>query len=148
MQKILIASLLILLFSACTLSGTQEEKLNRQLGKYIAAHNDNRILQYAGLTHPAVVRYYHDQGDSLFIEHFNNPDSIRQYFNDPIYVETKSDNNVVQRKYKVENSSYKENSSSSFHIFALSDDGGDTWFFLCEKDYLDKRIKGYKRLFN
>ena len=144
---ILILSCLLFFVSACTLSGEQEERLNKQLGRYIAAHNDGRLLELIGLTHPAVVKHYKQQGDSLFIEHFREmPDSAKTYFEDPTYRDMKDKGKLIQRKYWVDYYTADAEISREYCIFALSDDGGDNWLFMRQEDYLDPGIKGVERL--
>lgn len=142
---------ILLLFAvavSCTISGEQEEQLNIQLGKYIEAHNQHRLLQLIGLTHPDAVRFYKNQGDTLFIGHFKDlHESEKTYFTNAIYRETKSDGKLVQRKYWVEYYTNKEELNHRYNLFALSDDGGDSWLFLRNEDYFNKEIKGFRRLF-
>jgi len=144
-----LAGITLLLLQACTLSVKQEEHLNNQLAKYVASYNDSRLLELIGLTHPVVVKYYHAQGDSIMIGHFKNEqDSDLTYFRNPVYREMKEKGKILQRKYTVEYFSEKIELNHEYCIFALSDDGGNNWFFVREEDYKDKNIRGFKRLFN
>jgi hypothetical protein len=138
---------LTLLFS-CTISGEQEERLNTQLGKYVRAHNQHHLLELIGLTHPDAVRFYKNQGDTLFIAHFKDlHEGEKTYLENAIYRETKAEGKNIQRKYWVEYYTSTEELNHRFCLFALSDDGGDSWLFLRQDDYFNKEIKGFKRLF-
>ena len=137
----------VLLFS-CTLSGEQEEQLNIQMGKYIEAHNNRTMLQLVGMTEPAIVRYYKQAGDSAFLEHFKDfYDGERTYFANPTYRETKTSGKLIQRKYWVEYYTETEEIDHELPVYALSDDGGNTWLFAREEDYRNDEIKGFKRRF-
>lgn len=140
--------ILTAILGACTISGEQEERLNAQLGKYINAHNDQHLLQLIGLSQPQVVRFYKEQGDSVFIQHFKDfHDGEKTYMEDPTYRDMKSQGKLIQRKYWVAYYTNQVEINHRYSLFALSDDGGDTWFFLREDDYFNTAIKGFKRLF-
>lgn len=146
---IFIAIPLLLSVSSCTISGEQEEQLNVQLGNYMNAHNEQHLLELIGLTEPHVVRYYKNQGDSTFTVYFKDfHDGNQTYFENPTYRETKSEGKLIQRKYWVEYYTNIVEINHEYCIFALSDDGGDNWFFLKQDDYHNKDIKGFKRLFD
>jgi hypothetical protein len=141
--------LMIGILSSCVISGEQEERLNAQLGKYIEAHNQERLLELIGATEPHVVRYYKQQGDSVFINSFKDyHDGNKTYFENPIYRETKSEGTLVQRKYQVAYYTNIVEIKHEYGIFAISDDGGDNWLFVREKDYNNPKISGFKRLFH
>lgn len=134
---------------SCTISGEQEERLNAQLGKYISAHNKHRLLELIGLSQPEVVRFYKNQGDSLFIGHFKDyHDGQKTYLEDPTYRETRSEGTLIQRLYWVEYYTNTAEIDHRYKLYALSEDGGDNWFFLREHDYHDPEITGFKRLFD
>lgn len=138
-----------LLLASCTISGEQEERLNAQLGKYISAHNKHQLLELIGLSQPEVVRFYKNQGDSLFIGHFKDyHDGEKTYLEDPTYRSTKSEGKLVQRLYWVEYYTNTVEIDHRYKLYALSGDGGDNWFFLREDDYHNKKITGFKRLFD
>jgi hypothetical protein len=140
--------LLISTLASCTISGEQEERLNTQLGKYIIAHNQHRLLELIGLTQPDVVRFYKNQGDTLFIAHFKDlRDGDKTYLENAIYRETKTSGKLIQRKYWVAYYTNEEELNHRYCLFALSDDGGDSWLFLRQDDYFNPDITGFKRLF-
>ncbi|MDF3027128.1 MAG: hypothetical protein K0S23_1435 [Fluviicola sp.] len=147
MLKYLSFLIVILLAAACTLSAEQENRLNKQLSKYIKSYNTNNTLEYAGLTHPAVVRYYTSLGDSQFIQHFSNPNQQASNLDNPLFREMKSEGKWIERKYTIRKESDKE-SDNSYELYAISSDGGNNWFFLTEEDYFLKKIPLKKRLFS
>lgn len=140
--------LLLIFLTACTLSGEQENRLNKQLSRYVKAYNENNTLEYAGLTHPAVVRYYTDLGDSGFVNHFSTQIGEREVsIYNPLYREMRTDGKWMERKYTITKDSYDEH-NSSYELYAISSDGGDNWFFLTEDDYFLEKIPLKKRLFS
>jgi hypothetical protein len=142
-------SICFLLFTRCTLSGEQEDQLNRQLMKYMDAYNDNNTLQLVALTHPAVVRFYKEHGDTIFLSSFHQKeaDDSRTYYDNSLNRETKSLGKSIQRKFWVEKYTETEEINPEYCIFALSEDGGNTWFFINQDDYFNSKIKIRKRLF-
>jgi hypothetical protein len=146
--KLLNFVVLLLLVFSCTLSAEQENRLNKQLSKFIRAYNENNTLEYAGLSHPAVVRYYSSMGDSNFIAHFSNKtgeNSVNLY--NPLFREMKSQGNWIERKYTIHKDS-REESDKNYELFAISSDGGNNWFFLTEEDYFLRKIPLKHRLFS
>ncbi|HLP53769.1 MAG TPA: hypothetical protein VK151_02025 [Fluviicola sp.] len=138
---------LVILVASCTISGEQEEQLNNQMGKYLNAHNNGQLLQLIGLTQPEVVRFYKNQGDSLFVRHFKDlKDGEKTYMVDPTYREMKAEGKLVQRKYWVQYYTNKAEINHRYNLYALSRDGGDNWFFLREDEYANSAIQ-FKRLF-
>lgn len=140
--------IMLILLVSCTLSGEQENRLNKQLSKYIKAHNDNNTLEYAGLTHPLVVKYYSSLGDSVFINHFSNElEEKGVVFSNLLYREMKSEGNWIERKYTVRKESLEEK-NKAYELYAVSSDGGNNWFFLNEEDYFQQKIPLKRRLFS
>ncbi|MNJ97395.1 hypothetical protein D3C87_151400 [compost metagenome] len=140
--------IVFILVASCTLSGEQENRLNKQLSKYIKAHNDNNTLEYAGLTHPLVVKYYTSLGDSSFIAHFSNEiEKNGVVFSNVLFREMKSDGNWIERKYTVRKESFEEK-NKAYELYAISSDGGENWFFLNEEDYFQQKIPLKRRLFS
>jgi hypothetical protein len=140
--------ILILLLPACSLTGEQENRLSKQLSKYVKSYNMNNTLEYAGLTHPAVVKYYAALGDSSFINHFGlNLEKENAELSNPLYREMKIDGNWMERKYTIERKT-SEQKNRAYELYAISSDGGENWFFLTEEDYKLKKIPLKKRLFS
>lgn len=137
-----------ILICSCTISAEQENRLNKQLSKYIKAYNDNNPLEYAGLSHPAVVKYYTSLGDSSFIAHFSNQTGENEVsLYNPLFREMKSDDKWIERKYTILKDSYQER-DKNYELYAISSDGGENWFFLTEDDYFQQKIPLKKRLFS
>lgn len=145
---LLISFALVTLFSACTLSGEQESRLNEQLNQFIDAYNDNDPLVVSAGTHVAVVKFYKEKGDSAFIQKFKQKDDEeRLFFDNPMMFETKEEGKSIQRIYTVEKATESTFLTDEYRIFAVSENGGQSWFFVLEEDYYDENIKGLKRLF-
>lgn len=149
MKRILLFSIaLLILFSACTLSGEQESRLNEQLNQFIEAYNDNDPLVVSAGTHVSVVKFYKEQGDTTFINKFKQKDDEnRLFFDNPMMLETKELGKSIQRIYTVEKATESTFLTDEYRIFAVSENKGETWFFVLEEDYYDENIKGLKRLF-
>lgn len=140
--------IVLLLAFSCTLSAEQENRLNKQLSKYIKSYNNNNTLEYAGLTHPAVVRYYTSLGDSNFIQHFSNHINEKGItLDNPLFRDMKSQGKWIERKYTIHKDSYNE-SDKDYELYAISSDSGNNWFFLTEEDYFLKKIPLKHRLFS
>ena len=139
--------LVLLLAFSCTLSAEQENRLNKQLTKYIKSYNENNTLEYAGLSHPAVVRYYTSLGDSNFISHFSNhTDEKAVNLTNPLFRDMKSKGDWIERKYTIHKTSM-DVSDKAYEIYAVSSDAGNNWFFLLEEDYFLQKIPLKHRLF-
>lgn len=148
MLKLLNFSFLLLLVFSCTLSAEQENRLNKQLSKYIRAYNENNTLEYAGLSHPAVVRHYSSLGDSNFIAHFSNKigeNSVNLY--NPLFRDMKSQGDWIERKYTISKDSPEE-FDKNYELYAISSDAGNNWFFITEEDYFLQKIPLKHRLFS
>ncbi|MFY7989708.1 MAG: hypothetical protein ACOVO3_03190 [Fluviicola sp.] len=148
MKRIHLLFVFALVFAACTLTSEQEERLNKQIQRYVAAYNENRSLEVVAFTHPKIVASVKKDGDSSFLVHFHqHDDSTRYYFANPLYRETKVAGKSIQRKYWVEKYTESEEITDQYCIFALSEDNGNTWFLAQETDYFSERYPTSKRLF-
>lgn len=149
MKRILLLSFaLLILFSACTLSGDQENRLNEQLNQFIEAYNNNDPLVVSAGTHVSVIKFYKEQGDTAFINKFKQKDDEdRLFFDNPMMIETKDQGKSIQRIYTVEKATESTFLTDEYRIFAVSENKGETWFFVLEEDYYNENIKGLKRLF-
>lgn len=146
MIKRLLFVLMVVQISACTLSGKQELILNKQLNKYLNAINSGNTLVAAGLSHPKIVSYYHQLGDSLFLAHFNSQlDSIKYTLENPIYLNTKFDGNRIEQQVVVTKHTYKAETQDT--LYAISENNGNSWFMIQQCDYLNKKINFGKKLF-
>ncbi|MFN5982214.1 MAG: hypothetical protein ACK46Y_18450 [Fluviicola sp.] len=149
MKRILLVSFtLLILFSACTLSGEQENRLNEQLNQFIEAYNNNDPLVISAGTHVSVIKYFKEKGDTAFINKFKQKDDEdRLFFDNPMMIETKDQGKSIQRIYTVEKATESTFLTDEYRIFAVSENKGETWFFVLEEDYYNENIKGLKRLF-
>lgn len=150
-RKLLIQTNLLfitaILLVSCSLTGEQESRLNKQLSNYIQSYNENNTLVYAGLTHPVVVRYYQSISDSTFLQQFKTrSDTAISYLSNPIYETTQIEGNWMERKYRVTKSN-NLNENHHCQLIAISDDGGENWFFVLEDDYFNPNIPLSKHLF-
>ncbi len=139
--------LVLLLAFSCTLSAEQENKLNKQLSKYVKAYNSNNTLEYAGLSHPAVVRYYTSLGDSNFISHFSNTQEKGVNLYNPLFRDMKNQGDWIERKYTIQKDS-SDVSDKAYELYAISSDAGNNWFFLMKEDYFLQKIPLKHRLFS
>jgi hypothetical protein len=55
---------------------------------------------------------------------------------------------LIQRRYTLEYFSDNIGISRDYRLYALSEDGGDNWFFVRNKDYENTNITGFERLFH
>ncbi len=140
---------ILLLLAACTLDSRQEEKLNAAFQDYKKAHNEDLMLQYVALTHVKVVAHYKAKGEKEFVKHFKKPenDSLEFYFGEHFVKDTKEEGKHIQRCFTVEKYTELEELDNKYRIFAISEDKGNTWFFINEEDYFDMSIPLKKRLF-
>ena len=143
-MKICFIGLLFLLLAACTLSASQEATLQKAMSSYITAHNDGAVMAYVGFTHPSVVGFYQDKGDSVFRERFElfapeNGGDILQDGNLKV-IETKG--NVIHAHYVFDSFRTRglDQEVSDHDIIAISNDDGKTWFFADKIDYENDSI--------
>lgn len=149
MKRLLFLFILLnaICISSCTLTGDQENKLNNQLNNYIKAYNKRNTLFLTALTHHSVVDFYLNDSIESFDIHFNPTyDSIRTYYDNPMNRGTEANGKYIQRKYTVEKYTELKEINPEYAIFALSEDKGNTWFFVNETDYFNPKIP-LKRLF-
>lgn len=137
-----------LLFYACALNGEQEKKLNESLSAYIFARNECQVISYVAFTYPELVSSYKSEGDSLFKERFNcNKDSI--YLDDPTIREIRKNGQDIHVLYDL--TAYNENSGEQndlkHKVVGVSNDDGNSWFFMDHTEYVDKsRLPKLQRL--
>lgn len=139
---------ILLLLVACTLDSKQEERLNTGLSKYIKSYNEDLMLQYTALTHVKVVAHYKALGEKEFVNHFQqNKDSVHVYYGEFFMKDTKEQGKNIQRCYTVAKYTEYKEIDDKYEIYAISEDEGNTWFFVNEDDYFNKDIKIKTRLF-
>ena len=100
-------------------------------------------MSYVAFTHPKAVAYYKEKGDSVFKERFDLSDAEKAAFlQDGNIREIERTNSTIHVKYNflsVEGD-YYESKASEVTIFAISNDDGNSWFFIDEKDYMNPEI--------
>lgn len=137
-----------ILLTSCALNGEQEKKLNESLSAYVFARNECQVISYVAFTYPNLVASYKAEGDSLFKEHFNcNKDSI--YLEDPTIRQTEKKGSAIHVLYDL--TAYNENTGEEqkkkHQVVGVSNDDGNSWFFLDHSEYVDKtRLPNLERL--
>ncbi|NVK65760.1 MAG: hypothetical protein HWE22_14295 [Flavobacteriales bacterium] len=135
---------MLLLVASCTLSSSQEASLHKALTSYIDAHNNGEVMAYVAYTHPNVVGFFEDQGDSLFREKFElfSTGNGGDYLQDGTLKEIEKKNNQIHVRYVFD--SYTEidyNSiANELGLIAISVDDGESWYFVEEDDYTNEKI--------
>lgn len=147
-MKYLFILLSLVVLASCALNADQEQKLNQSMAGYLHARNDCQLVSYVAFTYPAVVADYKEQGDSIFQAKFDcTQDSIT--WNDPtirlIQQEGKSIHALIDVA-QVDEYSY-EILKEKQQIVAISEDNGNSWFFVEHSYYVDKsKLNNLKRL--
>lgn len=147
-MKYLFILLSLVVLASCALNADQEQKLNQSMAGYLHARNDCQLVSYVAFTYPAVVADYKEQGDSIFQAKFDcTQDSI--IWNDPtirlIQQEGKSIHALIDVE-QVDEYSY-EVLKDKQQIVAISEDNGNSWFFVEHAYYVDKsKLNNLKRL--
>ncbi|MES2589527.1 MAG: hypothetical protein V4622_11160 [Bacteroidota bacterium] len=143
MKKLLIYIFLSLICTCCTLSASQEQSLNKNLGLYLQALEKKSILVQVSMYHPEFVHYIKDKGTAYFKEVFSaNENEIDLLFLDPkiVKIETKDDKIHVLYKVRKEFLIEGENRVEELEFVAISEDDGENWYFVNYKMYLNKNI--------
>jgi hypothetical protein len=134
----------LLLVGACTLSSKQEATLHQALTSYVNAHNEGFVKSYVGYTHPNVVGYYEDQGDSIFRQKFElfSPENGGDFLQDGTVkeIEIKGEQLHVHYVFDRFNEPNLDSSVDKINIIAISVDDGESWFFVEESDYKNDKI--------
>jgi hypothetical protein len=152
--------IVLFLLVSCELSTDQEMALNSSIQNIVKSRNEGDALMYLGLTHPSVVRYYKDQGDSIVKVRFQQVQrrgATRYYYEDDAdgifywdrYFQKSIQKESDEIQVKIEVRGYftdGEMKDSTFFLFALSPDKGQSWTFAEEQDYFADYFSA-KRLF-
>lgn len=131
----------IWIFGACTLSATQEKKLNESLSNYLNSRNECLVVSYVAFTYPDLVLTYKSQGDSVFKNKFDcNHDSL--FLQDPTIRQTVKSESDIHVLYEIDlyNVNTGLRSEKKHQLVALSKDNGKSWFFMDEVAYVDKML--------
>lgn len=149
MQKLVVFLLAVIILGSCTLSATQEKKLNESLSVYVNARNECLVVSYVAFTYPEIVMNYKSQSDSVFKAAFDcNSDTL--YLQDPTVRSTKKEKETIHVKYDLDvfNKNTGERLKEKHALYAISEDNGSSWFFMNRKEYVDKTmLPNFKRLF-
>lgn len=142
MNKVLF--LLLLLFVGCTLSADQEASLNNAKIEYVNARNSGQVMTYVAYTHPDVVAYYKELGDSMFVEKFGDSNGLAQgtFLQDGNIRNTEFNGDKIHVKYsflEIDQLDFQMGSRDVI-IYAVSNDDGKNWFFIEEEDYRNTAI--------
>ncbi len=134
---------ILLLAGSCTLSSSQEATLHQAVTSYVDAHNNGAVMAYVGYTHPNIVGFYQDQGDSIFQQKFElfSPENGGNYLQEGNVKEIEKGNGQIHVRYIFD--SYTEDYDATINeigVIALSIDDGVTWFFAQEEDYRNEKI--------
>lgn len=142
--------ILLLLLGSCSLNADQEASLHQAMVSYVNSRNNGAVMSYVGFTHPNIVAHYKAQGDSLFQAHFDvSNEEERPFFQDGIIQKIESDGDEIHVKYTFQRYQYLEfmDEVKDVIIFAMTENGGKSWFFAEEKEYYnDEIISKTKRL--
>jgi hypothetical protein len=143
-MKIYFIGLLFLLVSACTLSANQEASLQKAMSSYLAAHNNGAVMAFVGFTHPNVVGFYQEKGDSVFRERFELFDAENggDFLQDGTIKKIETIGNSIHVQYIFESYQVRglDERFSELSIIAISSDDGKTWFFADQQDYVNDSI--------
>lgn len=141
MKVLLKCILLSLILGACSLSSEQEKKLNLAVTSYLHSRNECQVLTYVAFTYPELVSSIKSQGDSVFQKRFNcELDSM--LIDDPTLRQIVKKDNDIHVLYDLTafNESTMLQEEKKFKLVALSNDNGQSWFFLDWNDYVDKSL--------
>lgn len=100
-------------------------------------------MAYVSYTHPNVVGFYENQGDSIFRQKFElfSSESGGDYIQEGNVKEIEKRNDQIHVRYIFD--SYTDEYDASvvdLGLIALSVDDGVTWFFAQEEDYKNEKI--------
>jgi hypothetical protein len=159
MRKTLCFLSILLLVISCELNSQQEMALNNDLQTLMDARNEGDALMYLGLTHPQIIRFYKNKGDAAVKSRFQqvpqNSKSVYGYYNfdgDAFmwskYFQqgVKKELDHIQVKFLIRGDFIESEKDSSFFLYALSSDDGNSWTFAEEQDYFNDSM-GLSRLF-
>ncbi len=133
----------LLIFSACTLSANQEQKLNKSLGLYMQSLSNKTILHQVSMCHPAFLRYIKNKGNDFFKYVFNpNEKEEELIFSDPKILQIETNESEIHTLYSLKKEFLfeGENKIDSIKFVAISENDGENWFFVNYNMYSNKNI--------
>lgn len=124
-------------FAQCTLNASQEARLNKSVSNYTAAINKCQVTGIVGFTHPKVVKYYRDLGDSTFIAHFSCDPTNNTRITNSTLRKTASKNDEIHAlfNFDVYNINNTRISNKEYQLVAISENNGENWFFIPYQEY-------------
>ena len=136
--------MLILLLVGCSLNSTQEASLNRAVTAYMESNNAGALVSFVSFTHPNAVKYYKEQGDTVFQNRFRlfTDDGDGEYLQDPVIKTIETDGNIIHVHYsilRVEDYFFSQRATET-DLVAVSEDDGANWFFIEGRDYKNEKI--------
>lgn len=135
---------ILLLIGACSLSSSQEATLHKAVNSFVNAHNNGAVMAYVGCTHPNVVGYYENQGDSIFRQRFElfEPQNGGDLLQDGHVKEIEKNGKEIHVRYVFDRLEEKEfeQQISEIGVVAISLNDGETWFFAEDADYTNPKI--------
>lgn len=137
----LFVPILFLFLLSCTLNSEQEAELNESTQSYLTARHNGAILMYVSKTHPEVIRFYKNLGDSSFIQKFElSPTEFT--INDASIERIKKSSDDIHVLYTSQSIGYESGSEDKeeFKFVAISADNGHQWLYMDYEDYVNKSI--------
>jgi len=131
------------MLGSCSLNADQEASLHQAMVSYVNSRNNGAVMSYVGYTHPSIVAHYKTQGDSLFKSHFDvSNGEERPFFQDGVIQTIESEGEVIHVKYEFQKYEHLEfmDDLKKVIIFALTENGGKSWFFAEEREYYNDNI--------
>lgn len=126
------------------MSSSQEATLHQAVTSYVDAHNNGAVMAYVGYTHPNIVGFYEDKGDSVFRQKFElfSPENGGDFIEDGNVKEIEKRKGQIHVRYVFDSYTEKENDGiyGELGVIAISIDDGKTWFFAEEEDYKNEKI--------
>ena len=157
MMRLFIVLSLMLSVLSCKLSTEQELSLSKSILRMIEARNSGDALSYLNYTHPAIVKYYTEQGDSALIKKFQevprmgSRDDLKREglirWGEGYTKSVRQKDSILQAKVEIQ--LYKEyeliDSIAVFYATCFEDELD--WIFVNESDYGKSYFPSNLRLF-
>lgn len=114
------------------------------MNQLIIVRNDGDALSFMNYTHPIVVKYYKQKGDSIFKNKFQeiprkiNQDKIKTkliYWENGYIKSTKSSDSLVQAKIQITLVQNHKSLDSSTFYYGLTTKSSSSWTFVSKEDY-------------
>lgn len=134
-------SFLVIVLSSCLLNAEQEAALQQHLNNYLKAKNNCMLVGIVGFTYPEYIRELKEEGDSIFLQTIDCtklPNHTR--LTNPTIRSSKKEGNQIHIYYQLDVKNLKDDSVKKQidGLIAISEDNGDSWYFLPKIIYSDK----------